>query len=158
MPQSWNNGIVARPGATCLVIAIGSSYPRHKIFKTRSQKKRSGPGNDGIVGFQRILSILNFIVKTNFAIYPILQYPLRAVGSTSRRPRPIIALKLHFVPNIPAFHHSNRTTRRLSTGWGEAPNLCSKVKSLKYVSHFIYYQLGLERLLLEFSVITYLTR
>jgi hypothetical protein len=27
------------------------------------------------VGFQRILSILNFIVKTNFAIYPILQYP-----------------------------------------------------------------------------------
>ncbi len=31
--------------------------------------------NDGIVGFQRILSILQFIVKTNLAIYPILQYP-----------------------------------------------------------------------------------
>ncbi len=52
--------------------------------------------NDGIVGFQRILSILNVIVKLNFAIYPILQYP-----------------KTHF-SNIPAFHHSN---------WGEAPNL-----------------------------------
>jgi hypothetical protein len=24
---------------------------------------------------------------------------------------------------IPLFHHSNRTTLRLSTGWGEAPNL-----------------------------------
>jgi hypothetical protein len=48
------------------------------------------------VGFQRILSILNFIAKTDFAIYPILQYP-----------------KTHF-SNIPAFHHSN---------WGEAPNL-----------------------------------
>ncbi len=66
LPQSWNNGIVARPGATCLVIAIGSSYPRYKIFKTRSQKKRSGPGNDGIVGFQRILSILNFIPFTQY--------------------------------------------------------------------------------------------
>jgi len=31
--------------------------------------------NHGIVGFQRILSILNFIIKTNFTIYPILQYP-----------------------------------------------------------------------------------
>jgi hypothetical protein len=31
--------------------------------------------NDGIVGFQRKLSILNFSVKMNFAIYPILQYP-----------------------------------------------------------------------------------
>ncbi len=48
------------------------------------------------MGFKRILSILNFIVKTNFAIYPMLQYP-----------------KTHF-SNIPAFHHSN---------WGEAPNL-----------------------------------
>jgi hypothetical protein len=36
--------------------------------------------NDGIVGFQRKLSILNFSVKMNFAIYPILQYPLRAGG------------------------------------------------------------------------------
>jgi hypothetical protein len=52
--------------------------------------------NDGIVGFQRKLSILNFIVKMNFAIYPILQFP-----------------KTHF-SNIPAFQHSN---------WGEAPNL-----------------------------------
>jgi hypothetical protein len=31
--------------------------------------------NDGIVSFQRMVSILNFIVETNFAIYPILQYP-----------------------------------------------------------------------------------
>ncbi len=38
---------------------------------------------NGIVGFKRILSILNFIIKSNFAIYPILQYP-----------------KTHF-PNIP---------------------------------------------------------
>ncbi len=52
--------------------------------------------NDGIVGFQGKISILNFIVKMNFAIYPILQFP-----------------KTHF-SNIPAFHHSN---------WGEAPNL-----------------------------------
>ncbi len=44
LPQSWNNGIVARPGATCLVIAIGSSYPRHKLFKTRSQKNGLGQG------------------------------------------------------------------------------------------------------------------
>jgi hypothetical protein len=51
--------------------------------------------NDGIVSFQRMVSILNFIVMSNFAIYPILQYP-----------------KTHF-PNIPSFHHSN---------WGEAPN------------------------------------
>ena len=36
--------------------------------------------NDGIVGFQRKLSILNFSVKMNFAIYPILQYPLQAGG------------------------------------------------------------------------------
>ena len=50
------------------------------------------------MGFQRILPILNFNVKTNFAIYPILQYP-----------------KAHF-SNIPAFHHSNL---------GEAPNLIS---------------------------------
>ncbi len=27
------------------------------------------------MGFQRILSILNFIAKTNLTIYPILQYP-----------------------------------------------------------------------------------
>jgi hypothetical protein len=32
------------------------------------------------------------------------------------------AIKTHFA-NIPVFHHSNRTTLRLSTGWGEAPNL-----------------------------------
>ena len=31
------------------------------------------------------------------------------------------AKKLHCVPNIPEFQHSNRTTLRLSTGWGEAP-------------------------------------
>jgi hypothetical protein len=49
--------------------------------------------NGGIVGFQRISSILNFIVRLNFAIYPILQFS-----------------KTHF-SNIPAFHHSN---------WGEA--------------------------------------
>jgi hypothetical protein len=61
--------------------------------------------NDGIVGFQWKLFILNFIVKMNFAIYPILQYP-----------KPIIALTLHCVPNIPTFHLSN---------WGEAPNLGS---------------------------------
>jgi hypothetical protein len=55
--------------------------------------------NDGILGFQRIFSILNFIVKTNFAIYPILLYPkthysiipafhhaLRGAGPTGRRP------------------------------------------------------------------------
>gem|GEM_PF-2222739 len=53
--------------------------------------------NDGIVGFERTLFILNFIIKMNFLIYPILQYP-----------------KTHF-PNVPAFHHSN---------WGEALNLC----------------------------------
>jgi hypothetical protein len=52
--------------------------------------------NDGIVGFQRKLSILNFSVKMHFAICLILQY-----------------LKTHF-SNIPAFHHSN---------WDEAPNL-----------------------------------
>ncbi len=52
-----------------------------------------------------ILSIFNFIVKTISAINPTLQYP-----------------KTHF-SNIPAFQHSNRTTLRLSTGWGEAPNL-----------------------------------
>jgi hypothetical protein len=46
--------------------------------------------SDGMVGFQRILSILSFIVETNFAIYPILQYP-----------------KTH-LSNIPLFHHSNR--------------------------------------------------
>jgi hypothetical protein len=49
----------------------------------------------------------------------------------SRRPEPMIALKLHCVPNIPEFQHSNRTTLsfdsealegRLSTGWGEAPS------------------------------------
>jgi hypothetical protein len=52
--------------------------------------------NDGIVGFQRKFSILNFSVKMNFAICPILQYP-----------------KTH-LSNIPVFHHSN---------WDEAPNL-----------------------------------
>jgi hypothetical protein len=30
--------------------------------------------NDGIVGFQRISAILNFIVGLNFTIYPILQF------------------------------------------------------------------------------------
>ena len=30
--------------------------------------------NDGIVGFERTLFILNFIIKMNFLIYPILQY------------------------------------------------------------------------------------
>jgi hypothetical protein len=39
--------------------------------------------------FKRMLSILNFIVETNFDIYPILQFP-----------------KIHF-PNIPKFQHSN---------------------------------------------------
>ncbi len=54
--------------------------------------------NDGIVGFQRILSILNFIVKPDFAIYPILQYP-----------------KTHYSAKASLrAHHSN---------WGEAPNL-----------------------------------
>jgi len=55
--------------------------------------------NDGIVGSQRISTILNFIVGLNFAIYPILQFP-----------------KTHF-SNIPAFHHSN---------WGKAPSLVKK--------------------------------
>ncbi len=59
------------------------------------------------------------------SLNPPFHYPLRArfqpeglpgrrVGSTSRRPEPMIAQKLHFVPNIPEFQHSN---------WGEAPNL-----------------------------------
>jgi hypothetical protein len=47
---------------------------------------------DGTVGFQRILSILNFIVRLNFAIYPIWQFPLRAVGSTGRRSKPIFPI------------------------------------------------------------------
>ena len=46
--------------------------------------------NDGILVFKRILSIYNFVVKTIITINPILQYPLRAVGSASRRPEPII--------------------------------------------------------------------
>jgi hypothetical protein len=63
--------------------------------------------NDGIVGFQRKLSILNFSVKMNFAICPILQYP-----------------KTHF-SNIPAFHQSLRGRRPNGpeANWGEAPNL-----------------------------------
>jgi len=54
--------------------------------------------NHGIVDFQRILSILNFLIKTNFALYPILLYP-----------------KTHYSAKASLrAHHSN---------WGEVPNL-----------------------------------
>ena len=46
--------------------------------------------NDGIVIFQRTLSISRFIVKTNYVIDPTFQY-----------------IKPH-LSNIPVFQHSNR--------------------------------------------------
>jgi hypothetical protein len=51
------------------------------------------------IGFQKDISHSNFIVSPvgGGNINPTLQYPLRAVGSMSRRPEPI----------IPVFHHSN---------------------------------------------------
>ena len=39
---------------------------------------------------------------------PPFRYPLQAVGSTCRRPEPMIALTLHCVPNIPVPQHSLR--------------------------------------------------
>ncbi len=65
------------------------------------------------MGFKRILFIFNFIVQTNFAIYPILQYP-----------------KTHF-SKIPAFHHSN---------WGEAPNLKYQGVNLVGVAVWVPYR------------------
>jgi hypothetical protein len=64
--------------------------------------------NDGIVGFQRILSILNFIVKTNFTIYPILQYP-----------------KTHYSAkaSLRAQYSAKASLRAHHSNWGEAPNL-----------------------------------
>jgi hypothetical protein len=57
------------------------------------------------IGFQKDVNHFYFIVNPagGGTINPTLHYP-RAHYST-----------------IPAFQHSNRTTLRLSTGWGEAP-------------------------------------
>ena len=51
------------------------------------------------IGFLKDISDFNFIVNPvgGGSINPILHCPLRGVGSTSRRPEPI----------IPLFHHSN---------------------------------------------------
>jgi hypothetical protein len=75
--------------------------------------------NDGIVGSQRKLSILNFMFVPPSADH----LSTIAVFSSSRRLYPPAwkpygleagpEVKTHF-SNIPAFHHSN---------WGEAPNL-----------------------------------
>ncbi len=72
-----------------------------------------------------------FLILSSRRLLPLTQH--------SNIPKPIIALKLHCVPNIPSFQHSNRTTLRLSTGWGEAPNLKLQIgfiaaKSLRW--HF----------------------
>ena len=52
------------------------------------------------IGFQKDISHFNFIVNPadGGTINPTLHYPLRASGSASRRPEPI----------IPLFHHSLR--------------------------------------------------
>lgn len=58
----------------------------------------------------------------DFAIYPIWQYPLRALGLYQPEPMTHYSAKasLHAqYSSIPSFHHSN---------WGEAPNLCRGVK------------------------------
>jgi hypothetical protein len=46
------------------------------------------------IGFQKDTIHFNFIVNPagGGTIYPTLHYPLRAAGSTSRRPEPIIPL------------------------------------------------------------------
>jgi hypothetical protein len=57
-----------------------------------------------MVGYKRMSFFFNFSGETNFVIRPVFQFPDAQYS------------------NIPAFQHSNRTTWRLSTGWGEAPN------------------------------------
>jgi len=70
------------------------------------------------IGFRKDFSHFNFIV--NPAGGGNINANL-ALSSTSRRSEPMIALKLHFVPNIPTFHNFN---------WGEVPNLIGPFSSL----------------------------
>jgi hypothetical protein len=65
----------------------------------------------------RILSIFNSVVKTIIAINPTLQYP-----------KPNIALKLHCVPNVPSFQHSN---------WGEVPILYKALNQIPQEKYFL---------------------
>jgi hypothetical protein len=66
--------------------------------------------------FLRMLSILNFFTLIHF----INELPHSGTArNSSDRPKP------HYTEthdsNFPDFQHANRTTLRLSTGWGEAP-------------------------------------
>jgi len=46
--SSWNNGILARPGATSTVAYKMPPYPVGSDFTSDRQYVRSGPGNDGL--------------------------------------------------------------------------------------------------------------
>jgi len=59
------------------------------------------------IGFQKDISHFNFIVNPvdGGTINPTLHYPLRGVGSTSRRPEPIIPLLQYSI--IPIVSEAN---------------------------------------------------
>ena len=103
-------------------------------------------------GISYFFNINTFHVKWTFSNKPLSHFPLRAVGSTSRRPEPIVPwprpdLFGHsFRALFPEYdsvnnsfqtgraregHHSNRTTWRLSTGYERSELSSIFVTSIK---------------------------